>query len=397
MASKARKIIHVDMDAFFAAIEQRDNPSLKGLPVIIGGEPNTRGVVSTCSYEARQYGVHSAMSLTEAYRRCPHGVFLPGDHKKYRAVSQQLRSILERFTPVIEPMSIDEAFLDVTGCEGIFGPLPVMAQKIKETIKRELDLTASVGAAPNKFLAKIASDLRKPDGLVIVEEHQVIQFLHPLPIERLWGVGRKTAERLTRLGFKTIGDIATVKPELLEQHFGQLGVLLHRLSHGIDNRAVVAKRDIKSVGHEQTFAFDTGDHETIKATLLHLVEKVAYRLRQSELRGRTITLKLRFSNFKTITRSTTLARSTDLEKDIYREVVRLFEQIDLGKPVRLVGISVSNLHYPEQGHQLTIFQSVEKKEHNLANAIDRIKDKFGDGGITFAGTKRMKNLDTNQV
>ena len=266
-------IIHADMDAFYASVEERDQPELVGKPVIVGGSPEQRGVVSAASYVARRYGVHSAMPAVTAHRLCPHGIFLPPRISYYAEISSQIRDIFERFTPLVEPLSLDEAFLDVTGSERLFGPAPEIGRKIKQAIREELRLVASVGVAPNKFLAKIASDLKKPDALVVVEPEQVQEFLAPLPVERLWGVGKKGSKVFERLGIRTIGQLRQWPLESLQTHFGSSGEYLWQLAHGIDDRPVVPEREAKSISHETTFAQDIAELEVLRAWLVDLTEQ----------------------------------------------------------------------------------------------------------------------------
>ncbi|AZR73048.1 hypothetical protein BBF96_06330 [Anoxybacter fermentans] len=388
-------ILHVDMDAFFAAVEQRDNPELKGKPVIIGGsDPTLRGVVSTCSYEARKYGVRSAMPLREAYRRCPHGIYLPGNYGKYEQVSKQIRQIFYRFTPLVEPVSLDEAFLDVHGCERLFGNPIEIGLKIKKAIKKELDLTASVGIAPNKFLAKLASDLEKPDGFVVITKDQIEEVLWPLPITRLWGVGEKTAEYLLSRGIKTIGMLAKLKPEILESSLGKLGLDLYKLAHGIDNRKVETHSKVKSIGNEITFKEDTSDLDFLETTLLELAEQVGRRLRKSNLLGRTVHIKLRYANFKTITRCRTLNRNTNSTQILYETGLELLRSTDLyNKSFRLLGLSVSNL-IDEKNQQLSLFENKDTLRFEaLSKVMDELKDKFGEWAITRA---RLINSDKDK-
>jgi nucleotidyltransferase/DNA polymerase involved in DNA repair len=386
--SENRVIIHVDMDAFFAAIEQRDNPELRGKPVVVGADPQAgegRGVVSTCSYEAREYGIHSAQPISEAYRRCPHAVFLRVRGEKYSEVSRQIREILHEFTPEVEPISIDEAFLDVTGTQHLFGGKVGTAREIQDRIQRRTDLTASLGVAPSKLVAKIASDLEKPQGMVIVEPGEVEEFLRPLPVSRLWGVGPKTESSLAELGVETIGDLADCDLETLHDRFGKHGRGLWRLAHGQDRRPVSPGETVKSVGHEHTFGKDTRDEELIAGTLMTLCEKVARRLRKKEFRGRTITTKLRLEDFSTYTRATTLERPLDSAPEIYRVSLTNLERIERqGQPVRLIGVSVSKLERPGE-RQTTLFGDEKErgspKRRRLSSAIDSIKERFGDDAL----------------
>ncbi len=390
------QIIHVDMDAFFAAVEQRDHPELFGKPVIVGGsDPTSRGVVSTCSYEARKYGIHSAMPLMEAYRRCPDGIFVNGNHRQYELVSKQIREIFFRFTPLVEPLSLDEAFLDVHGCERLFGSSVEIGWKIKSAIKEELNLVASVGVAPNKFLAKLSSDLEKPDGFVVITKDMIQEILWPLPVTRLWGVGQKTAEYLMAKGIKTIGMLAKLDPEILKSNLGKLWPDLYRPAHGVDQRRVEPYSGVKSVGNEITFKEDTSDIDLLETTLLELAEQVGRRLRKSDIRGKTVNIKLRYSNFKTITRSKTLSNNTNSTQTIYEIGLSLLHSTDLfNKSFRLVGLSVSNLA-GEKNQQISLFEE-ETDLHSdvLSQIMDDLKDRFGEDAVTRArliGSKERKD------
>ncbi len=378
-----RWIIHVDMDAFYAAVEQRDNPELRGRPVIIGGT-GARGVVATASYEARRFGVRSAMPGIEAKRRCPQGIFLAPDHKKYNQVSQQIIKIFTDFSPVIEPLSLDEAFLDVTGMDGLFGNPVDIAVKIKERIKSELGLTASAGVAPNKFLAKLASDMKKPDGLMVIHPDQVVQVLADIPVTRLWGVGQSTAQVLDKLGLKTIGEVARFDPEKLAKHCGQVGYVIHQLANGHDERPVVADRAPKSIGKENTFAEDIQAWEELKAQLWLLVEMVGWRLRRQGLSGRTITVKVRFASFRTITRSKTFVVAANLDETIFRIAEEALANITLNEGVRLLGVTVSGL--VNASGQMSLFDQEDEKIQAVAQAVDRLKERFGEGAVTRGGS-----------
>ncbi len=378
-----RKIIHVDMDAFYASVEQRDDPSLRGKPVIVGGNPNSRGVVSTASYEARKAGVHSAMPLAEAKRRCPQAFFLPVNGRKYREVSLQIRAIFLTYTPLVEPLSLDEAFLDVTGSTSLFGSAETIGMKIKERIQNELDLTASVGVAGNKFLAKLASDLRKPNGFVVVASDQVQAFLDPLPVERVWGVGKKTAERLHGLDVKIVKDLRQLELTYLTKRFGTLGHQLFQLARGQDDRPVESDRDAKSVGRETTFALDVADREILETVLLELACDLGQSLRQEKLKGKTITLKARYDDFRTLSRSHTFPEGTNLDDVIYHEAKELLRGISLKQPLRLIGISVHHLAGEGFG-QLSLFDEPEAGKEKLAEVIDAIKSKYGEQIITRA-------------
>src|SRR5262245_857727 len=299
-------ILHVDMDAFYASVEQRDRPELRGRPVIVGGSAEGRGVVSAASYEARAFGVHSAMPTATARRLCPHGVFLPVRMAHYAEVARQVRDILFSFTPLVEPLSLDEAFLDVAASEHLFGPAPAIARQIKDRVRGETGLVASVGVAANKFLAKLAGDLGKPDGLVVLGPERVRAFLDPLPVGRLWGVGAKGEKRLHALGLRTIGQVAALAEDVLAGHLGEAGRQPSRLARGLDDRAVVPDEEAQSLSTETTFARDVGDRAALRACLLELVEHLAGRLRRRGVRARTVELKARTAEFRTHTRSQTL-------------------------------------------------------------------------------------------
>ena len=378
-----RAIIHVDMDAFYAAIEQRDRPDLRGKPVIVGADPRGRGVVSTASYEARRYGIHSAMPISEAYRRCPYGVYLPVDGAKYARVSAGIMGILEEFSPVVEPLSLDEAFVDMTGTERLLWPPIEVVGRIKQRILAETDLTASAGLAPNKFLAKIASDLEKPDGLVVVEPGREAEFLAPLPIRAMWGVGTVSEADFKGMGIETVGQLARTPKDLLTKRFGALGSHLWVLAHGIDNREVIPWREAKSIGAEETFSVDHRDLTLLEATLLAQAERVARECREARVRGWTVTMKLRFSDFRTLTRSQTLRCSTDQAGEIYEEARRLLGETHVGREIRLIGISVSNLVPATDPLQLDLFAPRDRKER-VAQAMDRLREKFGPEAIARA-------------
>ena len=382
-AGKQPMILHIDMDAFYASVEVRDRPELRGQPVIVGGTPEGRGVVAAASYEARKFGVHSAMPAGQAKRLCPHAVILPCRMDYYAGVSRQIRGIFYQFTPLVEPLSLDEAFLDVTGSESLFGSAVEIGQQIKREIANSLRLVASVGVASNKFLAKVASDLDKPDGFVIVDPDRIQQFLDPLPVGRLWGVGRVTQTAFERLGVWTIREMRDLPLETLYQNFGDHGRHLWELSHGIDQRRVVPDREAKSISHETTFAKDIDDIEVLRAWVVELSEQVARRLRRHDLRGRTVQLKVRFSDFRTITRSTTLPRPTNLTQEVWQATDELLSTRLPAKhlAVRLLGVGVSGFDGLEQT-QLSLFDDeAHEVQANLDQAADQICDKFGSASI----------------
>lgn len=387
-----RKILHIDMDAFFASVEQRDDPSLLGKPVVVGGKPNSRGVVSAASYEARKFGIHSAMPLAEALRRCPHAAFLPVNGQKYREVSWQIREIFLAYTPMVEPLSLDEAFLDVTGSTSLFGSADTIALTIKKRIQKELDLTASVGLACNKFLAKLASDLRKPNGFVIVQPNQVQEFLDPLSVERIWGVGKKTAEQLRTLNIKTIRDLRNMEQRHLTQLFGVSGTQLFQLARGIDNRPVENNRVVKSIGRETTFATDVADPEVLKTSLLKQAIDVGRNLRKETFKGKTITLKVRYDDFRTVSRSKTLPRATDLDNVIYQEACSLLREVPLKQPLRLIGVTLHNLT-GQIDDQLSLFEEPQRDHETLNKVLDFVKEKYGEKSITRARLLRPKDIN----
>lgn len=377
-------ILHVDMDAFYASVEERDQPDLVGRPLIVGGTPAGRGVVAAANYVVRKFGVHSAMPTATALRLCPHAKVLPPRLDYYAEVSEQIRDIFSRYTPLVEPLSLDEAFLDVTGSEPLFGPAVEIGRRIKENIRREINLVASVGVAPNKFLAKVASDLKKPDALVVVDPAHVQEFLAPLPVGRLWGVGRVTGGLFDELGIRTIGQLRALGCEVLRQHFGQQGEHFWKLAHGIDDRRVVPDREAKSISNETTFAADINDPEVLRAWLLELTDHVGRRLRRHRMRGRTVHLKVRFADFRTITRAHTLARSTNVTSEIWQTAAQLLRRAlpvsHLG--VRLLGVGVSGLENPEQVQQDLFEDPSHEKNRQLDAVADQINAKFGAAGLS---------------
>jgi DNA polymerase-4 len=367
------------MDAFYASIEQRDRPETRGRPVIVGADPRGRGVVSAASYEARRFGVHSAMPIGRAFRLCPEGVFLPVNMDKYAGVSREIMAVLAGFTPLIEPLSIDEAFLDVTASRALHGDGAVMAREIKAQIRARVRLQASVGVASNKFVAKVASDLRKPDGLVVVEPGGEAEFLAPLPVSRLWGVGRVTGAEIEGMGIRTIGQLALTPAANLRARFGKHGPDLLALARGLDDRAVEPDAQPKSMGAEETFEHDTRDVEVLRATLRGQSERVARELRAEGYAGRTVTLKLRFADFSTITR----AHTDDPTQDglaIFRRADALFGRVRLAQAVRLIGLSVAGLGLAGEG-QLSLLEPDALRRERLARAIDRLAERFGETAV----------------
>ena len=382
-----KRIVHVDMDAFFAAVEQRDNPSLRGKPVIIGAPPREgagRGVVSTCSYEAREFGVHSAMPISRAWRACPHGIYITPHISKYAAESKKIMSILASFSPVIEQVSIDEAFLDCSGTEHLFGDSRALGRSIKEAILKESGLTASVGIASNKSVAKIASDLEKPDGLVICPQGEEASFLAPLPVKRLWGAGPKTVERLEKMGITTIGELAAFSEEGLTRYFGRWGAHLRQMALGIDPRSLETGSERKSISEERTFSTDTGDTELLEKMLLSLSQDVAAALRRKKMKARTVSLKLRFSDFTTITRSRTLQRYFDDTVTLHHTVRDLFRSAPRPRKVRLIGVGVSGMEEGAVYIQPALFSEECGESRKVDRAMDEVARKHGKV-ITRAG------------
>ena len=377
----APTILHVDLDAFFAAVEQRDRPELRGRPVIVGGDPRARGVVSAASYEARAFGVHSAMPLRTAAALCPAGAFLPVDGAKYRRESRRVMEILGRFTPLLEQVSIDEAFLDVAGSEPLFGPPEAIARRIRAAVRDEVGLTASVGAATTKLVAKIASDLRKPDGLVVVPPGEEAAFLAPLPIRRLWGVGEQTRVVLAEHGVRTIGDLAELPVDVLVRRLGAHGATLHDRARGIDPSPVTGDVAAKSVSHEHTFDVDTTDAEVIERTLLALAEGVASRLRAGGVRASTIAVKVRDSGFNTVTRQRTLPEPTDLADPIFRTALDLVRPEVRGRRIRLLGVGAHGLGEPAQ---MSLFATEDPRRRKAVEAQDEIRRKYGSRALTRA-------------
>ena len=382
MAERAASILHVDLDAFFAAVEQRDRPELRGKPVIVGGGgPNDRGVVSTCSYEARKFGVRSAMPLRTASALCPHAIFVPVDGKKYSAVSLQVMAILRRYSPQVEQVSIDEAFLDVHGVEALHGTPIAIARSIKAAVHDELQLTISVGVATTKLVAKVASDLEKPDGLVVVPAGTEADFLATLAIGRLWGVGERTRLALADYGVTTIGDLARLPEDVLRRRFGNMGPVLAERAGGIDAAPVGSGDPAKSVSHEHTFDVDTGDWDVLERTLLGLSEGVARRLRDGGVKAGTIGVKVRDSAFVTATRQRTLAEPTDDSEVIWHTAVALARPQVRGIRVRLLGVAATHLGEREQ---LALFGSGDERRRKATEATDRIRRRYGSRAITRA-------------
>lgn len=378
------------MDAFFASVEQLDNPSLQGKPVIVGGI-GKRGVVCTASYEARKYGVHSAMSGIKAHQLCPQGIFLPVRHDRYREVSNRIFTIFHQFSPKVEPLSIDEAFLDLTGMELIYHhALKQYAVNLKKQIFSKTGIHASIGIAPNKFIAKMASDLKKPDGLVIVEAKDVQSFLADLPIKKLWGVGARTAQKLYAAGFFKISDIANANLDKLIALLGDKNAThLYQMANGIDKREVQDDKETKSVSSEETYIEDIQSEALIKKNFLSLAETVGWRLRQKELKAKTISIKVRTDKFTTYNKSITLPEGTNFDNALYKAAIKLFAGMHLHGKIRLLGISGSNFSAIEEQSLFTSTNS--EKQRKLYNAIDSIKARFGTHSITKAQLLKRKN------
>ena len=377
-----RTILHVDLDAFFASVEQRDHPEWRGRPLVVGiGGANDRGVVSAASYEARKFGVHSAMPIRTAKRLCPDCLFVPVRGAAYQAASRAVMAILRRFTPLVQPISIDEAFLDVTGSRRLFGDGEAIARRIKTAVHDELELTASVGVAATKLVAKIASDLQKPDGLVVVAPGTEAAFLAPLPISRLWGVGASTAAALRDFNVATIGDLAGVDRAALVRRFGKHGASLVDRAHGLDGDPVDDPDAAKSVSHEHTFDEDTSDPDVLERTLLAMAEGVSGRLRHAGLKAGTVTVKIRDSGFNTVTRQRGLTEPTDMTEPIWRTALELARPEMRGKRIRLLGVATSGFGEREQ---LGLFGAEDDRLRRAIEAADELRERFGTRAVTRA-------------
>lgn len=389
--------LHVDMDAFFASVEQRDHPELRGKPVIVGAPPDRRGVVAAASYEARKYGVHSAMPSRLAKQKCPHAIFVSHNMGNYKETSRQIMKVFEAYTPLVQPLSIDEAFLDVTGSRRLFGDGRTIAEKIRHDIKQLTQLTASVGVAPNLFLAKIASDMDKPDGLTVTpfDQEAIEAFLAPLPIGRMWGVGKVTQKKLLSLGFRTIGDLQRCDLDLLIQAVGNKAAHgFSRLSHGIDVRGIAGEVDEKSISNETTFGHDVSDREKIEATYKGLMDKVGMRLRQAGFYARVAHLKIRWGDFSTITRQTRFPIPCADDISLREAGMGLLDENLRHRPVRLIGFGVSGLAETDQPAttQLNLFETpdntVHEKRERLSRATDQVRGKYGNNSL-----RRGSDLD----
>jgi DNA polymerase-4 len=409
MARAEASILHVDLDAFYASVEQHDDPAIAGRPVIVGGL-GPRGVVAAASYEARAFGVYSATPMGRARRACPDGVFLAPRFDRYRDVSTEIMTILKSFTPLVEPISLDEAFLDVEGARRLHGTGPEIAVAARARVKAETGLTASVGVATTKLLAKLSSDLCKPDGLFVVEPGTELDFLHPLGVRRLWGVGPATERKLTALGVSTVGELAALPEDTLVHALGRAsGHHLHELAWNRDERAVVADQEVKSIGHEETFPVDLHDHASLDHRLVVLADGVATRLRAAGVTARTVQLKVRFGDFTTVTRSRTLAEPTDLAADLRRVGGELLRALDVAPGVRLLGVSGQQLvrRTPATADQGTLFaeptsgpadtsthssadsSADERASGALERSVDEVRARFGPGAVGHGGTRSL--------
>lgn len=409
-----KQIIHLDMDAFYAAVEVLDNPSLRGQPVIVGGT-GSRGVVCTASYEARRLGVHSAMPVITARKLCPHGVYVRPRLKRYQELSVKIMAIFGRYTPMVEPLSIDEAFLDVTGSLRLFGSADNIARRLKAEVYGETGLTVSAGVASQKHLAKIASGMNKPDGLTVVPVGEELAFLHPLSLKNLWGAGRVMQGKLKSLGLVTVGDLAQLERSFLEKRFGRGGGQLWDLANGFDPREVTPGNEAKSIGAEETFSRNLTDSEEIKAALLAQTFTVVGRMRDEKLRARTVTVKFRDGDFKTMTRARSLAKATDLRDEIYREVLKLYQKEAAGLgPMRLLGVTLSRFSTPaeDQGHQAPPVQGslfdmagpdegtspeAQAKVISLNLALDKVSNRFGPRALRPASVAATVSDDDPQT
>ncbi|HIG12654.1 MAG: DNA polymerase IV [bacterium] len=389
MSESTCSILHIDMDAFYASVEVRDQPNLLGQPVCVGGPEGGRGVISAASYEARKFGVHSAMPCAQARRLCPSMVLLPPDFDRYTEASRQIMAVFQSFTPLVEPLSLDEAFLDVSGCERLHGSARDIGLSIKREIQKRTALVASVGLAPSKFLAKLASDLDKPDGFRVIEPHEIRAVLDPLSVSKIFGVGQRTAKRLGAMGIHTVGDLAHRPRHEVAREFGTSGAWIHDLAHGIDTRRVTPRRSEKSSGCERTFAEDIEDREELRLFLLQFCEGIGFQLRHKGLRGRTVTLKARFGDFTTVTRTKTLSTATNLGPRIYATARDLLERVPPG-PLRLLGVQISALEDVRLPRQQGLFDSPANDAQaasadeassarlgRVTRGLDRLRHKYG--------------------
>jgi len=384
-------ILHVDMDAFYAAIEVLDHPEWRGIPLVVGSPPDQRGVVATCSYEARRFGIHSAMPSRTAGKLCPQAVFVIPRMERYAEISAQIMTLFEEFTPLVEPLSLDEAFLDVKGALRIWGDAVTIARELRARIKTRIGLTASVGVAPNKFLAKMASDMNKPDGLTVVPvtEPEIMAFLAPLPVTKMWGIGKVTAARLEQEGIRVIGQLQTLDARTMERLFGKAGAAdMADLARGLDSRPVITHWEEKSISNEHTFLHDESDIERVRQCLLELAEEVGGRLRKSGKLAKTAQIKLRFSDFSTITRQHSFPAALNSDRELIACAMALFEREHVVRPIRLVGFGVSNLVTPDQAVPLQqeLFTELagigpDSRNKKLDQAVDALRQSFGSDAI----------------
>lgn len=386
--NKNSVFLHVDMDAFFASVEQRDHPAYRGKPLVVGSPPDKRGVISASSYEARTYGIYSAMPSSIAYKKCPHAIFVPVNMKHYKQISQQLFSIMEEYTPFVEPLSVDEAFLEVSGSIHLFGEPAAMARKIKDQIQQECGLTASIGVANNKFLAKLASDLEKPDGLTLVpfESEAIRLFLAPLDVARIWGVGRVLEKKLRSRGIETIGDLQQWSKEALNGVVGKTSAEhLNNLAFGRDERPIAMPAKEKSISREYTFNEDCEDPEQVVAKMKMLVSDVGRRLRKRHSYAAGIQLKVRWAGFDTITRQMKLDETCCDDFTLYEKAFYLWNKIPRKRPVRLIGFGVSRIAEKEGSKQLSLFEidSGKDKKRNLSDTVDQIREHYGTDSIKW--------------
>lgn len=373
----ARDILHVDMDAFFVSVEEVLNPNLKGKPVIVGGNPDGRGVVSAASYEARKYGIHSATPLAAARRLCPDAVFLRGNHSRYVEFSRRIMEIFDSYTPIVEPLSLDEAYLDLTGCQKLHGSVMKTATRIREEIKRKIGINSSIGIATNKLVAKIASDLAKPNGMLWISPGKEQDFLAFLPVNKMPGVGKKYEKILKMMGIHRIGDLTKISKKLLEKAFGKHGVALYKKCRGLSNNPVKRKEVVKSMSKETTFETDTTDKKQLESTLVYLIGKICSKLRKINLKTRCVTVKLRYSDFKTSSLSLTLPVAASLDKVIIKAACKLLNKLTNRRiRVRLIGISLSS--FSACSHQADLFEEKEwLKMEKLYKGIDQIRYRYG--------------------
>ncbi len=386
-----RVILHIDMDAFFAQVEQVKNPALRGKPIIVGGDAGHRGVVATCSYEARKYGIHSAMSSAEARRRCPHAIFVGGNLTNYVYISAQIQDTMNYYTPIVEPTSIDEAYLDITESYHLYGTPEKLAQDLKDNIKKRLHLTCTVGIAENKLLAKTASDMNKPDGLNTLWMHELEEKFFPMEIRKLRGVGPQTEKALKKLGINTIRDLKDYPEKKLSQHFGLHGEHLSKMAHGLSDTPVHSfeeMEDEKSMSHEHTLYEDTSDMIFLKSLMITLTDKVVARLKKAQFLAKTVRLKIRYSDFSTITREVTLNSMTDDVNIIYKTALSLLPVDDVvTNKVRLVGVGVTKLHEAVESPQIELFaESSISKKRRCGDVVEDIRDKFGKFSIVRASS-----------